>query len=411
MLIEFTVGNYLSFKEKKTLSLEAANITEYPDNVIHIAGTELLKSVAVYGANSSGKSNLLKAIEKMVEVVKTSSKKNSTDKIGIVPFLLNSDTPNQPSLFEILFFIDSILYRYGFEVTDTEVKSEWLFSKKENEEEFYLFIREGMTIELSDAFQEGKGLEQRKNSNMLFLATVDQFGGRISNTIITFFNSMKVVSGLQHATGRLSTYLGLNSNNKTKNDILQLLKSFDLGFDDLHFNPLDKNNIDISMDTIHPIYDDNGKIIGKTNFDSDTLESAGTNKILDFIGEIYLSLSKETRVLTIDELDAKLHPILTNRIIKLFNSPDYNKKNSQLIFATHDTNLLSKGDLRRDQIYFAEKDRFESTDLYSLVEYKMDEGVKVRKDRSFEKDYLQGRYGAIPFLGDISHLFNSIYND
>ena len=106
----------------------------------------------------------------------------------------------------------------------------------------------------------------------------------------------------------------------------------------------------------------------------------------------------------IDELDAKLHPLLTMAIVKLFNSPIHNPENAQLIFATHDTNLLNYGCFRRDQIYFTEKDNFESTDLYSLVEYIEPDGTKVRNDRSFEKDYISGRYGAIPFVGDFSKL-------
>jgi hypothetical protein len=110
------------------------------------------------------------------------------------------------------------------------------------------------------------------------------------------------------------------------------------------------------------------------------------------------------KVVVIDELDAKLHPLLTMAIVKLFNSPETNPKNAQLIFATHDTNLLNYGCFRRDQIYFTEKDRFEATDLYSLAEYKEPDGKKVRKDRSFEKDYIEGRYGAIPFVGDFSKL-------
>ncbi|MBV8388299.1 MAG: ATP-binding protein, partial [Mucilaginibacter sp.] len=130
MLIEFTVGNYLSFKDKKTLSLEASSIKEFEENVFQIGNYRLLKSVVIYGANSSGKSNLIKSLIAMQEIVKESSKMSSTDKFSLKPFLLNSETENKPSFFEILILIDDTRYRYGFEVNESLVYSEWLFECK-----------------------------------------------------------------------------------------------------------------------------------------------------------------------------------------------------------------------------------------------------------------------------------------
>lgn len=130
-------------------------------------------------------------------------------------------------------------------------------------------------------------------------------------------------------------------------------------------------------------------------------KNSGTNKIIDLSGPVFDTL-KDGGVLVIDELDAKLHPLLTLSIVRLFQSQDINKNGAQLIFATHDTNILSICNLRRDQIYFIEKNKIGSSDLYSLVEYNKD--GKVRKDRSFEKDYINGRYGAIPYFGDFNKL-------
>jgi hypothetical protein len=132
-------------------------------------------------------------------------------------------------------------------------------------------------------------------------------------------------------------------------------------------------------------------------------ESAGTNKLFDLSGYIVFVLVYG-RVLIIDELDSKLHPILTQEIIKLFNNPETNPKNAQLIFTTHDTNLLGANLFRRDQIWFTEKDEFEATDMYSLLEFKDEDGNTIRKDRSFEKDYIRGRYGAIPYISNYQEI-------
>jgi hypothetical protein len=155
----------------------------------------------------------------------------------------------------------------------------------------------------------------------------------------------------------------------------------------------------VQLRTLHPVYDQNQHLISEIEFDARRQESAGANKMIDLSGILFNTL-KEGGVLIVDELDVKLHPLLTLSIVKLFQNQDINQTGAQLIFATHDTNLLSICELRRDQIYFVEKDRFGATDLYSLVEYKQ-EG-KVRKDRSFEKDYINGRYGAIPYFGNLN---------
>ena len=159
------------------------------------------------------------------------------------------------------------------------------------------------------------------------------------------------------------------------------------------------------ISTIHNFYNDEGVSIGITKFNFYTQESEGSKKYFRLSGPIINTLI-EGKILVIDELDARLHPILTAEIVRMFNSKATNTNNAQLIIATHDTNLLSAKTFRRDQIWFTEKDNAEATDLYSLVEYKLPRG-KVRNDASFAKDYIRGRYGAIPFPGN----FNSIWSN
>jgi len=396
MLIEFTVGNFLSFKEKKTMSLEAAAIKDNMENVVVVGKYKLLRTAVIYGANSSGKSNFIKALDRMRDILMTSASYNSTSDIDVVPFLLSTETVDQPSYFEILILIDGVRYRYGFEATNKKIYSEWLFERKAASEKA-LFYRENDAIEVAKAFVEGKGLEVKTRDNALFLSIVDQFNGTISKKIMEWFYLQRNLSGIQHEMVNPLTFAFLDS--EVLNGLIKdFLTPLSLGFQDFEVK-------DDKIVTYHNSFDEKGTVRSKRAFDLLKQESAGTNKIYDLAGSIVYALKKGA-LIVIDELDAKLHPLLTMAIVQLFNSPIHNTQNAQLIFATHDTNLLSYGCFRRDQIYFTEKNSVESTDLYSLVEYIEPNGSKIRNDRSFEKDYIAGRYGAIPFIGDFSTLIN-----
>ena len=274
-------------------------------------------------------------------------------------------------------------------------------------------------------FPEGNNLEKKTRDNALFLAICDQFNGKISGRVLKWFKNLNTISGLTHENYRVSTFSLLESE-KSQEQIFNFFKKLDLGFDKVElrktdFNPsvlpkempeeLVKKLIAdmtgekiISVDTFHKKFNADGSFSEWKRFDLASQESSGTNKIFDLAGSVFNTLIFGG-VLIIDELDAKLHPLLTNAIVKLFNSSEYNANKAQLVFATHDTNLLTMGNFRRDQIYFVEKDNFSASDIYSLAEYKEAGGTKVRKDRSFEKDYIQGRYGAIPFIGNFENLF------
>lgn len=424
MILEFSIGNFLSFKDKRTLNLESSSITEYENNITDYCDHKILKSAVIYGANSSGKSNLIKAMSTMRQLVTHSSKQSSTDKLNVIPFLLNTETEISPSYFEVLFLLDDGRYRYGFEVDNSSIASEWLFKQTKNNE-VSLFVRDRDKIDVSKDFSEASNLEEKTRDNGLFLSVVDQFNGPIAKKIMKWFHNWVTISGLRHEDYRGIT-LSMLEKDLSKNQLKEFYRSLDLGFQELNLivgeltpdrlaiknvpnEVLSKIISDLkggkvaTIETLHKKFDQDGSFVDLKRFDLDQQESAGTNKIVDISGAIFKTLG-DGSILVIDELDAKLHPLLTIAITRLFNSTDINKKNAQLIFATHDTNLLGCGCFRRDQIYFTEKDKFEATDLYSLVEYREDDGTKVRKDRSFEKDYIAGRYGAIPFIGDINIL-------
>jgi hypothetical protein len=408
MLLEFTVGNFLSFKDKKTFSLEAGSITEHKDNVVKEGKYKVLRSAVIYGANSSGKSNFIKALDFMVETVKNSSKLNSTDKLKAKPFLLNNETENTPSFFEIIFVVSNILeidkrYRYGFEIDNDKIHSEWLYLLNGNskKEDLY-FIRNNEGIGVADVFEEAKGLESKTRDNGLFISLVDQFNIDIGKKIMRHLSAIYVLSGIDHEKSVVAMNV-MYKDEGLKLAIDGFINNLNLGFDNFKLSGDSEISFKKRISTLHKKFDHKGKFISDVEFKLDENESSGTNKLFDLSGYLVFALHYGLQLI-IDELDSKLHPILTQEIIKLFNNSETNPRNAQLIFTTHDTNLLGANLFRRDQIWFTEKDDFEATDMYSLLEFKDEDGKTIRKDRSFEADYIRGRYGAIPYISNLQEI-------
>jgi uncharacterized protein len=415
MLLEFEVANYRSFNQVVRLSMQAAKpIKEFSDsNTFEVGDDTLLKTAAIYGANASGKSNLLNAMGFMGWFVLNSSKEMQIeDEIPTKPFKLDASTIGQPSHFQVCFLQNGLRYRYGFDVDTAAVRKEWLFVAKKHKESV-LFLREEDGIEVGEDFMEGKGLEDKTRNNALFLSVVAQFNGETSVEILKWFKSFRKIHGLRDQNYEKFS-VGLLQMERIRKVLLKLVHEADIGIDDIKVDEMDSPESEDELLLTNPAIDKsklntyrvttlhtkwkNGKKDGFTEFDFINDESSGTKKFFRIAGPVIESLALGY-VLVIDELDAKLHPLLTKAIINLFNSRDSNPKNAQLIFAVHDTNLLMNANLRRDQIWFTEKNKQGATDLYSLAE------IKVRNDANFEKNYIQGRYGAIPFIGDMKSLF------
>ena len=419
MLIEFTVGNFKSFRDKTTFSMIAANLTsEDPaldtGNVIPISkNLSLLKIAAVYGANASGKSNLGIALRFMRDFVHASAReKVMPAEVGLEPFFLDYATRTQPSFFEMVFLLEGRQYRYGFEVDKAQVVSEWLFHVPKIKEAV-LFIRKGQEFDVRSGFKEGKGLEIRTRKEALFLSVTTLFNGAVSQKLQDWMKDFAMETGLQDDNFREFTLKCLHDP-EHKDVILQFIGNLDLGVEEvevMELPVLKRMSQEWPDETKNEIVDELASAIFVTHrimgspetpddfmhFNLDSNESQGTRKLISMAGPLW-SILHHGHVLFVDELDARLHPLMTRRIIELFHSPLTNPNGAQLIFATHDTNLLDKTLFRRDQIWFAEKDRQGATHLASLAEY------RVRSDAAFEKQYLEGRYGAIPFLGDLSRL-------
>jgi len=427
MLIEFTVGNFRSFKDRVTFSMVAANLVSQDKTVDENNTFEvndklrLLRSAVVYGANGSGKSNLAKAMQFMRIMVMNSSKDSQADDpIPVELFRLSDTTLSEPSFFQIVFIQQGTQYRYGFEVTGERVTSEWLFAYGRTKEA-NLFQRDLNEIHPSATkFKEGKGLEGKTRKNALFLSVVAQFNGSISQTILAWFRSFNAVSGSNDHL-YLKYSLSMFHDSEESEEMHELIRALDLSIQAV---VTDRHEFDsprlisdapeavkqvasrqgkselFRMKTVHEVFDKNGKKTGMTLLDLDDHESDGTQKLVALAGPIINSL-RYGKVLFIDELDARLHPLITRALISLFSSAKRNPLNAQLIFATHDINLLDKDLFRRDQIWFAVKNRQGATKLYSLAEF------RVRNDSSsLESDYIHGKFGAIPFLGDLNAQFD-----
>ena len=433
MLIQFSVKNYKSFKDEVKLSMVASNSdkTRVADNVIDVPKfhLKLLRSAVIYGANASGKSKLLEAMDFMRSFILTSSKETQAiEPIKTDPFRLSTETENAPSLFEINFIFENELYRYGFEVTKQEVVSEWLYVRS-NTKEVEMFYRDYQKFDIHDKYKQAKFVvgNDMVRENALLLSVAAQFNDKIAKKILLWFIKFKIFSGFQESMG-LSTAMLEEEQSKTK--VMQFMKAADLEIEDLKpvrisIEQLPKempeelrefisnkikegeSNFFSDVSVFRKKYDENrNPVDSKPRFSMEKDESQGTKKYFAFGGHLIKAL-EEGSIAIIDELDAKLHPNLVSEIVATFNSVETNQKNAQLIFNTHDDNLLSSGIIRRDQIWFTEKDRYGVSTLFSLDSFRDENGEKPRKgaEENYARNYIRGKYGAIPYLNGFNKLF------
>lgn len=412
----------------QTFSMAAAKIkSKHKDidenNIIPVNDKlKLLKSKAIYGANASGKSNFIEVFSVMIKLIMTSvENKNLIDQL-VEPFKLSSETENLPSYFQIVFVLENKKYRYGFEIKGKKIISEWLFGTP-NKQEVYFFTREEQEVKINEKqFKEGRIFAQiGRNGNTLFrdnsllLSVSAALNGLIATQVSSYFKTH--YTAIFGVTDREIESIAIANmlNENTRQKMVELLNKSDFGIKSLdktrttvenlpRYYP-ENNNVYAKSEKIdaviteHSKYGINGERIGEEQFFLKQHESEGTIKMFNLSPLIINTLAGGS-ILIIDELDARLHPLLTQKIVALFNAKETNPNNAQLIFATHDTNLLNAKLMRRDQICFVEKDKYEASHLYSLVEFK-----GIRNDASYEKDYIKGKYGAIPFLGNVESVF------
>lgn len=400
MIVEFSVKNYRSINDLQTLSFKAADIVSSTkidkNNIFEVGGNRLLKTVGIYGANASGKSNVLLAFEvfcSALTLVPTPDK-GTTNPI-FHPFRFQQKYENSEVFLQIFLIIRNRKYRYGFTVVKNPeydiknpepqprsiIKSEWLYEVG-SEKNRICFDREGLEVDKS-------GLSNRDDipkipyDTNFFLLHAASFGSEICNHILRYIRlSARRNSFDIYEKGHIERIIG---DREYRSELIKLFSDF--GIDYADFEVENKNGNNYYSGDVYVI-----KKSRKFNLYSD--ESAGTRKLFNLAGHlIYIFNANESGILVLDEIDSNFHPKLVIRLIEMFNNPKINKSNSQLLFTSHDTNLLNPAIMRRDQFYFTEKDLQDATRLYSLSDLK-----GIPNDADFARQYLAGFYGALPVL-------------
>lgn len=439
MIIEFSVENFLSIKDMVTLSMVSAkSFKEHKDfNLINVdKKLDLLKSAVIYGNNASGKSNILSAIGFMKRTVLNSFRDSLLEKterkLPSAKFALNSKSETEPSQFEMSFVYKSIKYRYGFEIDNEIIVGEWLFHT--TSKEVYLFRRKEQKIIINkSSFKEGQGKDSEVRENVLFLTLLASLNQPVSKGITEWFQNLKFINGVydfgykSYTVRKIKSdaaffdwvsnfikYLEIANLSTTEEEIDEIdISNLKRGANSEEFvrfreslnaytNKLPKGD---NLVSYHRKYNEENVLIDTIPFNFERQESDGTKKLVYLLGPWYDTL-RRGGILIVDELDSKLHSNLTRKLIEFFHK--YNKYNAQLIFAVHDVSLLNKDIFRRDQIYFVEKNQFGSSELVSLGDFKTD---KVRNKSAFDKNYVQGTYGSIPYFEITEKLSQLLYGD
>lgn len=411
MLIMFKAKNFTSFKDEVILDLRATSYKQHPSHVLEVSeDLKLLKTTAIYGANASGKSNLISAMflfEKYIFdqfISKTSDEDDILNsqklKSSLEPFTL-TDNINSASEFEIIFYYRGKQIQYGFECTSTEVLNEWYYINDKK-----VFERD-KKLSFGKEYEKYLKMYTKVPKERLYLSVLEYFLDNnekeliLSDFIDFFANDYNVYfeilfeASVKKVAGNVRLYKKLIDNEEYRAKVESYLKKADFGICGLAVQTKSIINEETGKEeerkvirTIHNVYNEGGDVTGQQYFEL-FQESTGTLRFLSYIQDI-IDMIDNGGVFIVDEMSARLHPLLTKLIVDLFQSSS-NKK-AQLIFTTHDISMLNKEQFRRDEVVFVDKDYKGISKIYALSD------MKVREDATFNKDYLQGKYGAIPIF-------------
>lgn len=415
MLLDFRVKNFRSLRDEQTLSLVAAKdrslqeLNTMPSGIK--AAPTLLRSLAIYGPNAGGKSNLIKALQYMRAVVaESASVMQPGQTFNVQPFRLDALSVAQPTEFDISFVLDGVRHQYGFELTAQRVTREYLLVYKAFKPQQW-FERHYDAASGKDVYDFGVGLKGPKSvwegatrPNALFLSMAVQLNSEQLQPVFAWFlNKLAIFNEITPLGQHFS--VDMLRKPEGKRAICDFLTSADISISDIevvtrkvsgqavHFDmAAGKTEVRNEEQEVNELLFHHVTEQGKAVFSLGD-ESMGTRNLLFLTGPV-LDILNKGMVLVVDELDSSLHPLLVRRLVELFQNPVVNQKGAQLIFTTHDTSLLDPDLFRRDQIWFVEKDRDQASKLYPLSDF------SPRKNEALERGYLMGRYGALPFLGD-----------
>ena len=419
MVLEFSIGNFRSFNSIQTLDFRATGLNSLDEqvdlnNIVDQSGQRVLKTIGVYGPNGSGKSNLIIGLAIFRSLVRSSLESEAAMDFASEPFKLSGESVENAGFFQIQLLLDGKKYRYGFTLSpDFGVLQEWLFGPADKNETFY-FKRTEQEFEISrDWFEEGYNLPMEKvRTNTLFLTFVSAYDGEIAKLLRSYIvNKITIDPSHSWKSPMRKSRGGINRNMRTnellkegKNElVLQWLKEAGLNYSNINLDDRNPHFEDVIVEK--SVFNKDGTIIGTVTMDLLDGESDGTNKFYSYIGVLYRKFS-QGGIFVSDEIDNNFHPSLLQRLMRLFNDPKVNTTGAQLLFTSHDTNLLKPELFRRDQIYFTEKSTQDSTVLYSLADLK-----GIRNNADFASQYLSGFYGALPILESLVGLSSDDHSD
>lgn len=411
MLIQFRFKNFKSFRDDTILDLSATKITEHSDRVISVGYEKLLPTAAVFGANASGKSNVIEAFRYMMTYVIESfsyggdpeEKKAKRKKLKYTPFLFDAASKEAESSFEV-YFMDTEecgfkSYNYGFTLNQDGVIEEWLNSKAKTAREYrQVFYRNGDELDLSGLPAKSQELIRISlNREALIISLGAKLKiAKLKSIRDWFYKTNFANFGNPYENVFLSSLIpeGFAEDKKVQDKVVAYFSTFDPSIIGFHVEVMkgeDEDRKHVKIDAVHRV------VNGKTASIPLEEESDGTLKMFVLYPALQDTL-ENGGVLFIDELNARLHPLLVRNFLITFLNPAMNPNHAQLVFTTHDSWQLSNNLLRRDEIWFTEKDKDGVSTLYSLADFVDEDGIKIRKDESYEKNYLLGKYGAIPVL-------------
>ena len=411
MLIQFRFKNFKSFRDDTILDLSATKITEHSDRVISAGYDKLLPTAAIFGANASGKSNVIEAFRYMTTYVieffsyggDPNDRKTKNKKLKYTPFLFDSASRDAESSFEVYFMGTEERgyksYNYGFTLNQDGVIEEWLNSKAKTAREYkQVFYRNGNELDLSGLPTKSQELIRISLNKEALIVSL---GAKLKVTKLKsirdwFYNTNFTNFGNPYENVFLSSLIpdGFAENKSVQDKVVAYFSSFDSSIIGFHTEVLkgeDEDHRHAKIDAIHCMVNGGAASIPLEE------ESDGTLKMFALYPALQDTL-ENGGVLFVDELNARLHPLLVRSFLITFLNPEINSKHAQLVFTTHDSWQLSNNLLRRDEIWFTEKDDSGVSALYSLADFVDEDGIKIRKDESYEKNYLLGKYGAIPTL-------------
>ena len=414
MIIEFSVKNYRSIKDLQTISFKATGLKSPADsetdakNIFKNNDLSILKTIGLYGANASGKSNMLMALSYFVRAVRFQTSLPTWLESLYEPFLF--DSCDEGCFFQIVLLLNNKKYRYGFVVnklgnitgdgktSDICIESEWLYGNVEKKMK-RLFLRVGSEVKENNLPTSEESIIPTKIPYLhtLFLPYAAGYDAEGIPTHIVDYLNLNFISNI--SLKESFRFVSLRTLEAFKEDILDILRQFNMNYDDIELvedgNNAKKDYFNFPLEKIILVRNSPTKDNERLLMNLERNESAGNKKIFDLVGILWMVLyAKKNRLLiVIDEIDSNFHPSLLIKLIEMFNDPKINKNNSQLLFTSHDTNLMSPSIMRRDQFYFAEKQSDESTKFYSLADLR-----GIRNDADFARQYLAGYYGALPVL-------------